>query len=142
MSEQMISLFSAKVTELLMVLITSHFEDFSKDLLKKIQTKDINSIDDIRKLWNLKCKDNVMNINNTSIVSNKNTTEVTNNIDKNENKNNKKEKIEDNLCQVILNKGKNKGEIKSTTENYEVNGEYGIMKCDWYVVVDLRDWAE
>ena len=39
-------------------------------------------------------------------------------------------------------KGKNKGEIKETHTTYEVNGKYGVMNCDWYDVVDLRDWAE
>ena len=40
-------------------------------------------------------------------------------------------------------KGKNKGEIKSTRTTYVVKGgDYGDRKCDWYDVIDLRDWAE
>ena len=68
MSQQMISMFATKVTDLLMTLITSHFEEFSNELLKKIKNKDIDSIDDIRNLWNSKCKDNIINVNNTSLV--------------------------------------------------------------------------
>lgn len=40
-------------------------------------------------------------------------------------------------------KGKNKGEIKSTHETYVVKGgTYGDRKCDWYDIVDLREWTE
>lgn len=35
-------------------------------------------------------------------------------------------------------KGVNKGEIKETVTSYEINGK----KFDWYVIVDLRYWAE
>jgi hypothetical protein len=36
-------------------------------------------------------------------------------------------------------KGKNKGEIKSTHRSYIVKGGMG---CDWYEIVDLREWTE
>lgn len=40
-------------------------------------------------------------------------------------------------------KGKNKGEIKSTHNHYVVKGgTYGDRRCDWYEIVDLREWAE
>lgn len=39
-------------------------------------------------------------------------------------------------------KGKKQGQIKETYTTYEVNGKYGVRKCDWYDVVDLRDWVE
>jgi hypothetical protein len=39
-------------------------------------------------------------------------------------------------------KGKNKGEIKSTHKTYVVKGEFRDMKCDWYEIIDLRDWTE
>ena len=115
MSEQMISMFATKITELLMVLITSHFEDFSNELLKKIKNQDIDSIDDIRNLWNSKCKDNIMNISNTSVVLklNKDNTNSKNdtNIIKSDKTPSKEISInEDKFCQVVLNKGKNKGE--------------------------------
>ena len=40
-------------------------------------------------------------------------------------------------------KGKNKGEIKSTYTTYIVKGgRYGDRECDWYEVIDLRNWTE
>ena len=40
-------------------------------------------------------------------------------------------------------KGKNKGEIKSTYTEYVVKGgTYGDRKCDWYEIIDLREWTE
>ncbi len=40
-------------------------------------------------------------------------------------------------------KGKNKGEIKSTHETYVVSGgHYGDRNCDWYEIVDLREWMK
>lgn len=39
-------------------------------------------------------------------------------------------------------KGKNKGQIKETYRNYQVNKEYGPMNCDWYEIIDLRDYCE
>jgi hypothetical protein len=40
-------------------------------------------------------------------------------------------------------KGKNKGEIKSTHTTYKVKGgEYGARECDWYEIVDLREWTQ
>jgi hypothetical protein len=40
-------------------------------------------------------------------------------------------------------KGKNKGEIKSTYRDYIIKcGTYGDTRCDWYEIVDLREWTE
>lgn len=40
-------------------------------------------------------------------------------------------------------KGKNQGKIKSTHETYVVKGgTYGDRTCDWWEIVDLRDWCE
>lgn len=39
-------------------------------------------------------------------------------------------------------KGKNKGEIKSTRETYVIKGEEYDRNCDWYDVIDLRNWCE
>ncbi len=98
------SAFTSKITELLMMLISTQFEEFSNELFEKIQNKDINSIDDIRELWNSKSKDNILNVSNSSVVLKFN---------KNENvkENNKNESVkENNTCIAILNKGKKKGE--------------------------------
>ena len=43
---------------------------------------------------------------------------------------------------IYYTKGENKGEIKTTYERYVINcGDYD-KNCDWYEIVDLRDWAE
>jgi len=39
-------------------------------------------------------------------------------------------------------KGKNKGEIKETRETHEVSGGSYVRECDWYEIVDLRDWTD
>ena len=53
------------------------------------------------------------------------------------------EQIEFKEIHDYYSKGKNKGEIKSTRTTYVVKGgEYSDRKCDWYDVIDLRDWAE
>jgi hypothetical protein len=39
-------------------------------------------------------------------------------------------------------KGKNKGEIKSTHNTYKVSGGDYVRNCDWYEIVDLRDWTD
>ena len=67
MTENIVTSFVGKITELLSVLITNQFEEFSKDLMKKIEEKEIQNIEDIRSLWNSKCKENVLNISNCSI---------------------------------------------------------------------------
>lgn len=38
--------------------------------------------------------------------------------------------------------GKRKGEIKSTHKTYRVSGGDYVKNCDWFEIVDLRDWAE
>ena len=44
---------------------------------------------------------------------------------------------------VYYTKGKNKGEIKSTHRDYNVKGwTYGDRTCDWYEIIDLREWTE
>lgn len=48
------------------------------------------------------------------------------------------EQVEFKEIHQYYSKGKNKGEIKSTHTTYVVKGE----NCDWYDVIDLRDWAE
>ena len=53
------------------------------------------------------------------------------------------EQIEFKEIHDYYSKGKNKGEIKSTRTTYVVKGgEYSDRNCDWYDVIDLRDWAE
>lgn len=39
-------------------------------------------------------------------------------------------------------KGKNKGEIKETTESYQMTIDDEIREYDWYEIVDLRNWTE
>jgi hypothetical protein len=38
--------------------------------------------------------------------------------------------------------GKRKGEVKSIHTTYKVSGGSYIKNCDWFEIVDLRDWAE
>ena len=54
-----------------------------------------------------------------------------------------KEQIEFKQHHTYYTKGKNKGEIKSTHETYVVKGgTYGDRNCDWYDIVDLREWCD
>ena len=39
-------------------------------------------------------------------------------------------------------KGKNKGEIKSTHTTYVAKGGEYDRRCDWYEIIDLRDWTD
>lgn len=39
-------------------------------------------------------------------------------------------------------RGKMKGQVKSTDTTYEVEGRWGKRKCDWFEIVDLREWAD
>ena len=53
------------------------------------------------------------------------------------------EQVEREDFHTYYTKGKNKGKIKSTHTTYILKGQtYGDRKCDWYEVVDLRDWTE
>lgn len=54
------------------------------------------------------------------------------------------ERVETLETHSYFSKGKNKGEIKSTTTSYKIKdgGERGYDRtCDWYTIVDLRDWT-
>jgi hypothetical protein len=54
-----------------------------------------------------------------------------------------KAQVEVKVTHEYYTKGKNKGEIRSTHETYVVKGlTYGDMKCDWYEIVNLREWTE
>lgn len=54
-----------------------------------------------------------------------------------------KEQVEFKTTHDYFTKGKNKGEIKSTHTTYVVTGgEYGPRNCDWYDIVDLREWTQ
>jgi hypothetical protein len=44
--------------------------------------------------------------------------------------------------QTLCKSGKNKGKIKSTREDYEVSGGDYPRSCDWYEIIDLREWAK
>ena len=96
-NEQFVSVFVSKITELMVILLSTQFEDFSKELLQKINNNEIKSIDDIRSIWNFKCNDNSLKINN-SVVSFK--SQTVSNIYKTD--------VND-TCTFVLNKGKNKG---------------------------------
>ena len=140
----MVTSFVGKITELLSVLITNQFEEFSKDLMKKIEEKEIQNIEDIRSLWNSKCKENVLNISNCSIslkIKNNSKKEkktvqikkpdLMENSSKSANafaseneplSQNVSEIKKDDTCHVILNKGKNKG--KECGKKCRKNEEY------------------
>lgn len=44
--------------------------------------------------------------------------------------------------ETLYRSGKNKGKVKSTREDYEVSGGKYPRNCEWYEIVDLREWAE
>ena len=52
------------------------------------------------------------------------------------------EQIEFKEIHDYYSKGKNKGEIKSTRTTYVVKGGEYDRRCDWYEIIDLRDWTE
>lgn len=54
-----------------------------------------------------------------------------------------KEQVEVIQHHTYYTKGKKQGQIKSTDHTYVVKcGTYGDRKCDWYDIVDLREWTE
>ena len=53
-----------------------------------------------------------------------------------------REQVEFKETHQYYSKGKNKGEIKSTHTTYVAKGGEYDRNCDWYEVIDLRDWAE
>jgi hypothetical protein len=54
-----------------------------------------------------------------------------------------REQVEFVVSHVYYTKGGNKGEIKSTHTTYKVKGgEYGVRQCDWYEIVNLREWTQ
>ena len=53
-----------------------------------------------------------------------------------------REQVEFKETYQYYSKGKNKGEIKSTHTTYVAKGGEYDRNCDWYEVIDLRDWAE
>ena len=42
MSEQLVSMFTSKITELMLILLSTQFEEFSNELLKKIKKEEID----------------------------------------------------------------------------------------------------
>lgn len=52
-----------------------------------------------------------------------------------------KSQVEYKEFHTYYSKGKNKGEIKSTRTAYVVKGREYDRECDWYEIVDLRDWT-
>jgi hypothetical protein len=52
------------------------------------------------------------------------------------------EQVEFKEIHQYYSKGKNKGEIKSTHTTYVVKGGEYDRHCDWYEIIDLRDWTE
>ena len=105
------SIYASKITELLGNLMLIHFEEFSTELFDKIKNNKIDSIDNIREIWNSKCKENILHISNTSIILKTNKKEYikTENIKVNEiNEKAITNSLKDKICTVILNKGKKK----------------------------------
>lgn len=43
---------------------------------------------------------------------------------------------------ILFQQGKRKGQVKETKEYYEYFKEGQWHKCDWYEIIDLREWTD